>query len=47
VVKVEDKTIGGLNLDGHVFVPIRDVAEILGLEVGWDGATNTVTLTKK
>jgi peptidoglycan L-alanyl-D-glutamate endopeptidase CwlK len=47
VVKVEDKTVGGILLDGHTFVPIRDVAELLGFEVGWDGATNTVTLIKK
>jgi peptidoglycan L-alanyl-D-glutamate endopeptidase CwlK len=47
VVKLEEKSIGGLNLDGHVYVPIRDVAELLGLVVGWDGAGNTVTLTRK
>jgi len=31
--------------DGRTFVPLRFIAEALGLTVGWDGATNTVILT--
>lgn len=45
VIKLEDKTIGGFVLDGHTFAPIREIAELLGLNVGWENGT--VTLTKK
>jgi len=31
--------------DGATYVPLRAAAEILGIEVGWDGETNTATLT--
>lgn len=31
---------------GSVFVPLRSVAESLGIKVGWDGATSTVQLAK-
>ena len=31
--------------DGRTFVPVRYIAEALGLNVGWDGATKTVLLT--
>ena len=31
--------------DGRTFVPVRFIAEALGLGVGWDGTTNTVILT--
>jgi hypothetical protein len=37
VVKLGDKSIGVIMLmDGHVYVPIRDVAELIRLTVGWD-----------
>ena len=32
-------------IDGTTYLPVRAVANALGLEVGWDGATNTVILT--
>ncbi|MBR5614707.1 MAG: copper amine oxidase N-terminal domain-containing protein [Clostridia bacterium] len=36
-----------LNLaEGRTYVPIRFIADAMGYEVGWDGATQTVTLTK-
>ena len=31
--------------DGRTFVPVRYIAEALGLDVGWDGTTSTVILT--
>ena len=33
-------------LDGFTLVPIRPIAEALGLEVGWDDPSDTVTLKK-
>ena len=32
-----------INEDGRVFIPVRFAAESLGLTVGWDGASNSVT----
>ena len=32
-------------MDGRTFLPARAIAEIAGLDVGYDAATNTVTLT--
>jgi hypothetical protein len=31
-------------IDGTTYLPVRGVASALGLDVGWDSATNTVTL---
>ena len=31
-------------IDGTTYLPVRGVASALGMNVGWDGATNTVTL---
>ena len=33
--------------EGTTYLPIRAVAEAVGMEVGWDGATKTVTLSGK
>lgn len=33
--------------EGRTYIPIRFIAEAMGYDVGWDGATETVTLTKK
>lgn len=33
-------------LDGRVMLPVRAVAELLGLQVEWDSATRTVTLRR-
>lgn len=33
--------------DGRTYIPIRFLAEALGYTVGWDEATQTVTLDKK
>lgn len=32
-------------IDGTTYLPVRAVGNALGLQVGWDGATQTVTLT--
>ncbi len=33
--------------EDRTYIPLRFLAEVLEYEVGWDGATNTVTLDKK
>ena len=33
-------------IDGTTYLPVRAVSGALGLDVGWDGATSTVTLTR-
>ena len=38
---------GVLELDGKVAVPVRVLAEIFNLDVGYDGATGNVTLTSQ
>jgi hypothetical protein len=35
-----------VNKDGRIYIPVRYVAEALGLTVGWDMKTQTVLLTK-
>lgn len=51
---IEHKTTENVELDSPAFVendrtylPLRFIAEKLGAEVGWDEATQTVTITKK
>jgi hypothetical protein len=34
-------------VNGRTFVPIRFISETFGAEVGWDGATKTVTIVYK
>lgn len=34
-------------ISGTTYLPVRAVANALGLDVGWDGATSTVKLTSK
>lgn len=46
-VKVNGKKIeDGVLDDGVTYLPVRAVAEALGLTVGWDQPSKTVTLTK-
>ncbi len=46
-VKVDGKKIeDGVLDDGVAYLPVRAVAEALGLTVGWDQVSKTVTLTK-
>jgi hypothetical protein len=37
----------GLIIDGTTYLPVRAIAEALGLTVGWDGPTKTVYLKKR
>lgn len=47
-VKVNGKQIqNGVLEDGVTYLPVRAVAEALGLTVGWDQANKVVTLTKE
>ena len=32
--------------EGTTFLPVRAVADIAGMDVGWDGETNTITLDR-
>jgi N-acetylmuramoyl-L-alanine amidase len=36
----------GRLIDGKTYVPVRELAELLGCAVQWDGSTQTVALTK-
>ncbi|MNC52123.1 hypothetical protein D3C75_1014490 [compost metagenome] len=46
-VKVNGKKIEGGVLDaGVTYLPVKAIAQALGLTVGWDQASKTVTLTK-
>lgn len=37
-----------LNLsESRTYIPLRFIAETIGYDVGWDGETETVTITKK
>ncbi len=44
VVNGQPIAASAIVIDQSVFVPLRAVSEALGAEVGWDGATNTVTV---
>lgn len=37
----------GVIIEGRTMLPVRAIADTLGLDVKWDGATKTVTLTSK
>ena len=43
--KADTMDTAAIIVDGRTFVPVRFIAEALGLAVGWDGATQTVILT--
>ena len=49
-VRVDGKTqqlpVAPVITESRTFIPVRFVSEVLGYEVGWDGATQTVTITK-
>jgi len=54
VTSIAHNTITEIRLDtppiivnGRTFVPVRFIAESLGVEVGWDGNTRTVILTSQ
>jgi hypothetical protein len=43
-VIVGGQSLGGYILAGTTYVPVRSISEALGQKVGWDGATQTVTI---
>ena len=45
-IKFEGKKVDGFVEDGRTYVQVRDLAEMLGLNVGWDQGSKTVTLNK-
>ncbi len=44
-IRVGGQTLGGKEIDGRTWVPVRVLAEALGRKVEWDGATRTVTIS--
>ena len=42
---VAGKSVEPFILDGSTYLPVRAVADALGLDVDWNGSTSTVTLT--
>ncbi len=45
-VDVQGRYVEPENVSGSVFVPVRAICEALGMDADWDGATNTVMITK-
>lgn len=45
-VEYQGKELNAGILDGTTYVGVRELAGMLGLKVGWDNATKTVTLSK-
>lgn len=43
---LEKYNVAPVIIDGRTFVPVRFVADELGVTVAWDDATKTVTITK-
>lgn len=41
------KRVDPIIVEGTTYLPVRAIASALGLEVGWDGETSTVSLIKK
>jgi hypothetical protein len=41
----QDGTIYPVLIEGSTYLPVRAISEVVGLEVGWDGDTRTVSLT--
>lgn len=41
------KAVEPFTVDGATYLPVRGIANALGLGVGWDAATQTVTLTSR
>ena len=44
-VDAEGRSVEPFILEGTTYLPVRGVANALSLDVAWDGAANTVTLT--
>jgi len=44
-IDVQAPKLSPMIVNGRTFLPLRFVSENLGAEVGWDGATQTITIT--
>lgn len=44
-VAVKDQLLDATMIDGSSYVPVRKFAELLGRTVGWDSASNSVSIT--
>ena len=40
-------SLAAYNIGGNNFFKLRDLADALGFDVGWDGATRTMTVTSR
>lgn len=45
LVNTNGETVEPFAIDGTIYLPLRPVANALGLDVNWDGATTTAVLT--
>ena len=45
LVDANGQAVEPFAIDGTTYLPVRAVSEALGLDVGWDATTSTVTLT--
>jgi len=46
-VSGEERSVHGRLIDGKTYVPVREVAELLGYMVKWDGISQTVRVTRE
>jgi len=44
IVNGDPFTLSAYNINGNNYFKIRDLSELIGFNVGWDGATGTVTI---
>lgn len=44
IVNGEEHTLSAYNIDGNNYFKIRDLSALIGFNVGWDGASGTVTI---
>lgn len=45
LVNTKGEIVEPFSIDGTIYLPLRPVANALGLDVNWDGATTTAVLT--
>jgi hypothetical protein len=43
-VKISNRILAGIELNGRIFVSVRDLAESLGHQIVWDDSNNEVTI---
>jgi len=45
LIDSDNPNVAPVVINGRTLVPVRFIAESFGAEVGWDGSTNTITIT--